>query len=138
MSRKVERKKILIIELEPEMRIFLSNLLDTGEFEPILFEAGNENTEDFKKISPELIILDAMIPKGGTFQIYRNLKRDEALKNIPVIMLSTLDQNFVFQYQIGQRYPSRKALPKPEAYLEKPPEAGELLNLVRTVTEKKK
>ncbi len=136
MSQNLERARVIVIELEPEMRIFLSNLLDAGGFEPIVFEDNLEDLNDFKKADPALIILDAMIPKAGSVRIYRNLKKDQHLKNIPVIMLSTIDQKTFFQYLKVQDSRFGKGVPEPNGYLKKPPEAEQLLGFVRMLTTK--
>jgi two-component system phosphate regulon response regulator PhoB len=137
VSQTGKREKVLVIELEPEMRIYLSNLLDTEGFDPIVCEVGTKELNGFKEANPCLIILDAMIPKAGSFHIYRSIKSDEQLKNVPIIMLSNIDRETFFQYlKVQCACPGQKA-PEPEAYLEKPPEAENLLALVRRLTAKR-
>jgi hypothetical protein len=52
-------------------------------------------------------------------------------KTIPVVMLSTLDSMTFYRCPGAKRAPSGHPLPEPEAYLQKPPEADELLSVVR-------
>jgi CheY-like chemotaxis protein len=129
-----KRKKIFVMDNEPETRIFLSNLLDTGEFEPILVECGTTGMKRIIRENPALIILNIMKYRDENTLLYRDLKHDQRLKNIPVIMLSTLDQKTFFHYQKFKKVPVGRGLPEPEAYLNKPPEADELLHLVNTLT----
>lgn len=136
MPRDMEREKVLVIEVEPEMRIFLSNLLDTGGFEPVVLESAITELNGFRKADISLIILDAMMPKAESIQIYRNIKHDEKLKNVPIIILSNIDKRTFFHYLKVQNSRYGQGVPEPNAYLEKPPETGHLLGLVRMLTTK--
>ena len=91
-----------------------------------------------RKTDPSLIILDAMMPKAGSIQIYRNIKHDEKLKNVPIIILSNIDRKTFFRYLKVQSSRFGQGVPEPNAYLEKPPETEHLLGLVRMLTTKVK
>ena len=134
MCPDIERKKILIVDDELDMRIFLCNLLGTCGYEPI--DAGDKDEGMQKAVNekPALIILDVTMPKETGIQMYRELKEHEDLRNIPVIMVSTIDQKTFSFYQKFQGTPRQKGIPDPGAYLEKPLEAEELIKLVRTLT----
>ncbi|UCE51784.1 MAG: response regulator [Desulfobacterales bacterium] len=130
----MERKKILIVDDELDMRIFLCNLLGNCGYEPIDTGDKTEGIQKAKREKPALIILDAMMPKEGGIQMYRELKEDEDLKKVPVIMVSTIDKKTFSFYQKFQSTPRDKGVPEPGAYLEKPLEAEELIQLVHTLT----
>ena len=115
---------------ELEMRIFLSNVLKTGGFKPVDIESGSKGLQKALDIKPDLIILNAMMPKEKISHIYRSIKKDKYLKMIPIIMHSTLKKNLFYHYQKFRSSSSEKGMPEPEAYLEKPFEVGELINLV--------
>ncbi len=135
MYSEIERKKILIVDDELDIRIFLCNLLGNCGYEPI--DAGDidEGMQKAMSEKPALIILDVTMPKETGLQMYRELKAHENLKNVPVIMVSTIDQKTFLFYQKFQGLPQHKGFPDPGAYLEKPLEAEELIELVRTLTE---
>ena len=135
MYSEIERKKILIVDDELDMRIFLCNLLGNCGYEPI--DAGDKDQGMQLAVSdkPALIILDVSMPKESGIQMYRELKEHEDLKNVPVIMLSTIDKKTFAIYQKFLNTPHGKDFPEPGAYLEKPLEAEELIRLVRAFTE---
>ena len=135
LAPKFQRKKILIVDDELDMRIFLCNLLGNCGYEPI--DAGDKDEGMQMAVSekPALIILDVTMPKERGLQMYRELKEHEDLENIPVIMVSSIDKKTFYFYQRFQGPPRQKGVPDPGAYLEKPLEAEELINLVRTLTE---
>ena len=135
MAAAIQRKKILIVDDELDMRIFLCNLLGNCGYEPL--DAGNKDQGMQIAISdkPALIILDVSMPKESGVQMYRELREHEDLKNVPVIMLSTIDKKTFAIYQKFLNMPPGQEIPEPGAYLEKPLEAEELIRLVRRLTE---
>ena len=116
------------------MRIFLCNLLGNRGYQPIDTGDKAEGMQIAKRENPALIILDVMMPKEAGIQLYRELKEDEDLSRVPVIMVSTIDKKTFLMYQKFQRTPQGQKVPEPGAYLEKPVEAEELIRLVRTLT----
>ena len=135
MYSEIERKKILIVDDELDMRIFLCNLLGNCGYEPIDAADKDQGMQKAVREKPALIILDVTMPKETGLQMYRELKEHEDLKNVPVIMVSTIDKKTFSFYQKFQGTPRHKVVPDPGAYLEKPLEAEELIELVRTLTE---
>lgn len=129
------KKKILVVDDELDMRIFLCNLLGNCGYEPI--DAGDraEALQKAKEEKPALIILDVMMPKKEGIQMYRDLKQDEDLKTVPVIMVSTIDRKTFTFYHKLQGLSMEKSDPEPGAYLEKPLETEELISLIRRLTE---
>ena len=134
MFSEIERKKILIVDDELNMRIFLCNLLGNCGYEPIDASGKDEGMQKALSEKPALIILDVTMPKESGIQMYRELKAHEDLKKVPVIMVSTIDKKTFSFYQKFQSTPGHKGVPEPGAYLEKPLEAEELIRLVHTLT----
>ena len=79
---------------------------------------------------PSLIILDVMMPKESGINMYRELKNDPKLKNIPVIMVSALSKKTFFHSQKVLNEYKEEKIPEPAAYIEKPPEPEELLEAI--------
>jgi DNA-binding response OmpR family regulator len=123
------KKTVLIVEDELDMRIFIATLLETSGYRPIMSRDGGEGILKAREISPDLIILDVMMPGEGGVQMYRQLKSDDTLMHIPVILLSGVAKNTFDHYlkMLNSRMDS--AIPEPSAYLEKPPEADTLIKL---------
>jgi DNA-binding response OmpR family regulator len=124
-------KKILVVEDELDMRTFLTTLLETSGFKPITAVDGEEGLEVARRVKPALIILDVMMPKESGIVLYRDLKNDKDLTDIPVIMVSALSKKTFFHSQkVLDEYKGEK-IPEPAAYIEKPPEPDELLEVIR-------
>ncbi|MGD9136795.1 MAG: response regulator [Desulfobacterales bacterium] len=123
----MKRKTVLIVEDELDMRIFISTLFETSGYQPILTKDGTEGMLKARDVGPDLIILDVMMPGEGGVQMYRQLKTDEILCDIPVIMLSAVGQKTFAHYLNMVNARLKRPIPDPDAYIEKPPEAEELL-----------
>jgi len=124
-------KKVLVVDDELDMRIFVTTLLETNGYKPISAENGREGLEIARKIKPALIVLDVMMPRESGITMYRELKKDPLLKDIPVIMLSALSRKTFFHSQkVLDEYKGEK-ISEPAAYIEKPPEPDELLDAIR-------
>jgi CheY-like chemotaxis protein len=126
-------KKILVVDDEQHMRIFTTTLLETSGFKPIAAEDGKQGLELARQKRPDAIILDVMMPKESGFAMYRELKKDPALKNIPVIIVSGLSRKtFLHSHRLLDLHQG-EAIPEPAGYIEKPPEADELLEALQKV-----
>ena len=124
-------KKILVVDDELDMRTFITTLLETNGFKPLSAADGVEGMEIAHAKRPSLIILDVMMPRESGISMYRELKNDPDLKDIPVIMVSALSKKTFFHSQkVLDEYKEEK-IPEPAAYIEKPPEPDELLEAVQ-------
>ncbi len=129
----MNKKTVLVVEDELDMRIFISTLLETSGYSPVMTRDGKEGLIKARDVSPDLIILDVMMPGEGGVQMYRQLKTDQTLKAIPVIMLSAVAQKTFSHYLNMVNARLEKPIPRPEAYIEKPPEAEDLLQMTATL-----
>lgn len=127
------KKRILVVGDELDMRTFVCTLLGTCGYQSLVASDGEEGIQKAKKLRPELIILDVMLPKEGGIQMYRELKTDDNLKDIPVIMLSGISKKTFFHSQNILNSYMGQSLPEPEAYIEKPPESEELIQLAKSL-----
>jgi two-component system phosphate regulon response regulator PhoB len=128
---KKENRKILVVDDESDMRIYLSTIVETMGFEPIVAVNGAEALEKARAVSPALVILDVMMPKiEDGLRTYQRFREDEGLGRTPIIMVSAIAAKTFF-HSIRLLQPlSGKQLPEPEAYMEKPPDAAELNRLI--------
>ena len=129
----MKKKMVLIVEDELDMRIFISTLLETSGYEPIMTRDGTEGLLKAKDVRPDLIILDVMMPGEGGVQMYRQLKTDKTLCDIPVIMLSAVTRKTFAHYLNMINARLKDAIPDPDAYIEKPPEAEDLLKMTTSL-----
>lgn len=82
------QRRILVVEDEQPIREMLSFILDQHGYQAV--EAGDIDSAQaqLREPYPELILLDWMLPGGSGVALCKQLKRDEATRQIPVIMLT--------------------------------------------------
>jgi DNA-binding response OmpR family regulator len=129
-----ETKKILIIDDEPDTRIFMSNLLSTHGYKSIWAKNRIEGLRKAMAESPLAIIIDMMMPGEGGIQLYRDLMREESLSKVPLIMLTTIDKHTFFKIQGVAQARSGTDVPAPKIYLQKPHETEELLTIIKNIS----
>ncbi|SDN85282.1 two-component system, OmpR family, phosphate regulon response regulator PhoB [Desulfonauticus submarinus] len=81
-------KKILIVEDEPDILNLLDLNLQQAGFEVYLASNGIEALEKIKKIHPDLLILDLMLPGIDGLEVCKEIKKDPETASIPVLMLT--------------------------------------------------
>jgi DNA-binding response OmpR family regulator len=85
-------KKILVVDDEADLVEILKLSLEMNNYEVITAFDGEEGFEKAKKEKPDLILLDIMMPKKDGWTFVREMKMDESIKHIPVIVLTGKDQ----------------------------------------------
>jgi CheY-like chemotaxis protein len=82
-------RTILIIEDEPEIRLILRVCLErSGRFDLMMAADGVEGMEMARVYRPDIILLDAVMPRMDGYAMCRLLKQDPELRDIPVIFLT--------------------------------------------------
>ena len=84
-------KKILFIEDEAALQKSLGDLLREKGFEVISAVDGETGLRLAKESFPDLILLDLILPRMHGLKLLKKLKEDENTKNIPVIILTNLE-----------------------------------------------
>ncbi len=86
-------KKILCIEDEQEMIDLIRLILSRRGFEIQGANGGKEGLEMIRKSHPDLVLLDLMMPEMDGWEVYQQMKSDEATKGIPVIVVTAKAQS---------------------------------------------
>ena len=85
-------KKILVVDDSPTERHVLLELLTKNGYQVTTAESGEEGIEKAKAELPDLILMDVVMPGLNGYQATRTLTRDEATKNIPIIVCTSKGQ----------------------------------------------
>lgn len=118
---------ILIVDDEPDVRIFLSAILEDHGFRPITAENGEHGMRLARSFRPALICLDVSMPHCTGVKMYRMLKTDAELRSIPVIMVTGVPRQF-------ERFiKTRRTFPAPEGYVPKPFAPHQVLVLIQRI-----
>ena len=81
-------RRVLTVDDDPDITIFVKTVLEENGYTPLIAGNGEAGLSIARSETPDLIILDVLMPKQSGIRMYRELKSDESLKNIPVIILS--------------------------------------------------
>jgi two-component system alkaline phosphatase synthesis response regulator PhoP len=110
--------KILIADDEQDCIDFVREALADTPYEVIGAMDGEEALAAAQEHAPQLIILDVQMPKLNGFEVFQQLRADEALAGIPVIMLTAVTERTGINFSaddMGEYMGS-----EPEAYIDKP------------------
>jgi DNA-binding response OmpR family regulator len=88
-----EQKTVVCIEDEPEMIDLVQLILGRKGFELIGAVGGREGLETVREVKPDLVLLDLMMPDMDGWEVYQQMKADEELKDIPVIVVTAKAQS---------------------------------------------
>jgi len=84
--------QILIVDDSPTEAHILKGMLEKNGFEIETAENGTEGIERAKELKPDLILMDVVMPGLNGFQATRQLTKNPETADIPVIIVSTKDQ----------------------------------------------
>jgi CheY-like chemotaxis protein len=143
-----ESKKVLIVDDSEDQVIFSSRIVEDLGYEYKVANNGNEALETLKTYTPDLILLDIMMPKKTGLNVLKKLNANPDQKNIPVIIVSgasdvtgvkmtTGDEESRENYgdevaiKFGQVIKDTLDELKPDGFIEKPVNPEELIAKIK-------
>jgi len=115
-------KKVLVVDDDPDVRMFNVTVVEEAGHTAIEAENGEEGLKLIKEEQPDLVILDVLMPRQSGIRLYRELRTDNKLAGIHIIMLSGIAKRTFLRSQKALTEFGGKEVPEPEVYLEKPVE----------------
>jgi len=82
------KKKILVVEDEPDIRELVRYNLEQGGFRVVEAEDGETALHKVRSEQPALVVLDLMLPEGDGLEICRILRGERATAALPIVMLT--------------------------------------------------
>ncbi len=121
-----EKRRILLVEDDPNFGIVLRDYLGMNNFEVVLAKNGMEGFEKFKKQEYDVCILDVMMPYKDGFTLAREIRQQN--QHVPIIFLTakTMKEDVLEGYKAGA-----------DDYLNKPFDSEVLLVKIKTILERK-
>jgi twitching motility two-component system response regulator PilH len=84
---------VLIIDDSPTELHLFQNMLEKAGFETLVADSGEEGLKAARASRPDCILMDVVMPGMNGFQATRSLTKDPMTASIPVIMITTKDQD---------------------------------------------
>ena len=119
-----DKKKVIIIDDEPDIVTFLSVLLEDNGYATISAKDGQEGMEKIRAEHPELVLLDITMPEKSGVRCYRELRENPDLKSIPIVIVTGVAKDF------EKFISTRRQVPPPDGFIPKPIDKQELLDTV--------
>ena len=85
--------KVLLIEDDPFLSSLLANRLKREGFDVLNVKSGNEAVKSLKAFTPDLVLLDLILPGKSGFEVLEEMKSDPQAPKVPVIIISKLGQD---------------------------------------------
>jgi len=119
-----DKKKIIVIDDDPHIVTFLTVLLEDNGYAVISAENGKVGLDMTRAERPDMILLDITMPEKSGVKFYREVRDDEDLKKIPVVMVTGVTVDF------KKFISTRRQVPPPDGYITKPVDRQELLDTI--------
>jgi len=116
--------KILIVDDSPTETHVLRSMLELHQYQVVTAESGREGVEVAKVEMPDLVLMDVVMPGLNGFQATRQLKKEATTAHIPVVIVTTKDQETDKIW--GMRQGAKD-------YLTKPVEEGNLISTIQAI-----
>lgn len=125
-----QKKHILCIEDEPEMIELMRLVLEREGFDVTGAVGGEQGLKAMRQTKPDLILLDLMMPGIDGWEVYRQMRADKELMDIPVVIVTAKAQSIdkVLGLQVA----------KVADYITKPFGPKDLINSIAKVFAKQK
>src|SRR5262249_36565916 len=107
------RGRALVADPDAEEGKSLADALAGWGFEPVLVHDGVEAILNVQRLMPQLVVLDAMLPKMFGFQVCELMKRNEELRTIPVVLIGAVRHRERYRREASDTYGA-------DGYIERP------------------
>ena len=121
------QKLVVCVEDEPEMIDLFELILNRRGYDVIGAKGGEEGLKIINEKKPDVVLLDLMMPDMDGWEVYQQLKANDATKHIPVIVVTAKAQSI--DKVLGLH------IAKVNDYISKPFSPQDLLNSLEKVLE---
>lgn len=119
--------RVLIVDDSPTEVYILKNMLEKNGFQTLTANSGEEGVKKAREEKPDLILMDVVMPGLNGFQATRQISRDPETSAIPIIIVTTKDQETDKVWGLRQGA---------KDYVTKPANERELIEKVKTALAK--
>ena len=116
--------RVLIIDDSPTELHLYQDMLENNGFETLVADNGEDGISKAKSAHPDCILMDVVMPGMNGFQATRKLSKDPQTSDIPVIIITTKDQ------ETDKIWGMRQGAVE---YIVKPIKAKQLVAMIKTV-----
>jgi DNA-binding response OmpR family regulator len=104
---------VLVVDDEPEIRQLVQRMLVSKGYQVALAVDGQEALDQADRLVPDLVLLDAMLPKVHGFDACRHIKASPRTRHVPVIMMTAIYRGWRFAQDARDSYGASDYIEKP-------------------------
>jgi len=123
-----DKKTVLVVDDEADVRNFLQAALIEAGFNVVMAEDGDQALEEVKKSQPDLISLDLVMPKKSGAKFYHELNKNKIWSKIPVIIVTGHARD-----DLGKADLKDLTMSGPGIYLEKPVKPANYIAAIKKI-----
>ncbi|MFH1742496.1 MAG: response regulator [bacterium] len=131
MSPDVGKKLILVVDDEPDAVTYLTTLFQDHGYATQSAKDGNEGMAKIQQKKPDLVTLDISMPEKSGIKLYREIKENPKLADIPVLVITGVTGYGGSPDDFEKFLSSRKHVPPPEGFIGKPFDRDQLLENIK-------
>ncbi|HDP16404.1 MAG TPA: response regulator [Candidatus Omnitrophica bacterium] len=120
----MDKKRVLVVDDDPDLSKMLKMRLESEGYEFMSAQDGEEMIKAMKAKKPDVVLLDIMLPRLDGYSALREVRKEESLKDVPVIVLTAKEKK-----KVGDLF----ALEEIAFFVEKPFETRDLLQKIRSL-----
>ena len=115
---------IMVVDDSITVRKVTTRLLERNNFKTVSAKDGVDALAQLQEYKPDVMLLDVEMPRMDGFELATNIRNDEVLKDLPIIMITS---------RTGQKHRDRAMSIGVNIYMGKPYSEGELLENIDTM-----
>lgn len=128
------KKKALIVDDETIIRQVVAGALETDGWEIIEAADGKDAADVASKESPDLVVMDMLMPGTDGLTTFKELREGDATAHIPIVMLSSINDMDAGSNRDAESIGLEAGVAPPEAFLNKPATGDEIRRAAREAT----
>jgi CheY-like chemotaxis protein len=123
-------KRILVIDDEPDERLYIATLLEDKGYITDTAEDGNDGLEKVAAHPPDLITLDITMPEKSGVRFYREIKSDSQFCKIPIVVVTGVTGLGGNPEEFQTFLSTRRDMPPPDGFVPKPVDREKFLTTI--------
>ncbi|HET7824429.1 MAG TPA: response regulator [Anaeromyxobacter sp.] len=104
---------VLVVDDEAEIRKLVEKTLVSKGYEVVVAQDGADGLEKAERLAPDLVLLDAMLPKVHGFEACRRIKASPRTRHVPVVMMTAIFRGWRFAQDAKESYGAVDYIEKP-------------------------
>jgi len=120
--------KVAVIDDERDVLTYLVSALQDNGFDVRSASNANDGLEMIRREKPDIVCIDILMPRETGYSLYRKIREDELIKDIPVLIITGLNiEHDSIRSAIEDN-------PEPAGFIEKPVNISKFISTVKSLT----